>query len=199
MSRKINQSGLELIKNFEGLRLTAYKAIPSEKYYTIGYGHYGITDKNMSITSDQAEQMLKDDLKRYESIVENAENKYGYLFNDNEFSALVSFAYNIGGVVQLTQNGKRSKAEIAEAMILYNKAGGQTLTGLKRRRAAERELFLTPCDTYGEASSDDSITEDTQLRVLVDNIIAGKYGNDAARKNNIYAIIQGLVNKRLSK
>ena len=153
----------------------------------------------MSITKDQAEQLLKDDLKRYESIVENAENKYGYLFNDNEFSALVSFAYNIGGVVQLTQNGKRSKAEIAEAMLLYNKAGGQTLTGLKRRRAAERELFITPCDTYGSASGDDSITEDTTLKVLVDNIIAGKYGNDAERKNNIYAIVQGLVNKRLSK
>lgn len=194
---KINQQGINLIKECEGLRLHAYKAVKSEKYYTIGYGHYGIRDGNMVITEAEAESLLVMDLERYESIVNTANEKYGYDFNSNEFSALVSFAYNIGGVVQLTQNGKRSKAEIAEAMLLYNKAGGNVLPGLTSRRKRERALFLTPCDEVIINTS--AYTEDTTLGQVVDDVIAGDFGNGDIRKRNIYNMVQNLVNARLSK
>ena len=65
--RKINQKGFDLIKSFEGCKLKAYKCIASEQYYTIGYGHYGIKDPNMTITQDQADALLLDDLEHFES------------------------------------------------------------------------------------------------------------------------------------
>lgn len=60
-----SQSGINLIKKYEGLRLKAYKALPTEKYYTIGYGHYGIDVKQgQEITEQDAELLLKYDLKK---------------------------------------------------------------------------------------------------------------------------------------
>ena len=56
---------------------------------------------------------------------------------------MVSFAYNLGSIDQLTANGKRTKKEIAEKMLLYNKANNQVLEGLVRRRKAEQKLFLS--------------------------------------------------------
>ena len=66
-----------------------------------------------------------------------------YHWTQNEFDALISFAYNIGSIDQLTNYGKRSKKEIAQKMLLYNKAGGRKLRGLVRRRKAEQALFLS--------------------------------------------------------
>ena len=195
--RKINKAGFDMIKSFEGCKLKAYKCLKSEQYYTIGYGHYGIKDGNMTITQDQAESLLLSDLEHFEDHVDKIDKNYNYNFNDNEFSALVSFAFNIGGIIQLTQGGKRSKAEIAAAMLLYNKAGGSVLTGLSNRRKKERELFLTKPTVSQEVSVMD-ITEDTPLSVIVDNTILGMYGNGSYRKDAYYDIIQGLVNKRLS-
>ena len=81
----------ELIKKYEGLRLIAYKAVSTEKYYTIGYGHYGknIT-KGMIITKETAESLLHNDIKK----TENAVNIYNplYSFNQCQYDALVSFA-----------------------------------------------------------------------------------------------------------
>ena len=70
-----------------------------------------------------------------------------YKWNQNEIDALVSFAYNIGSIKQLTNNGTRSKKEISTAMLKYNKAGGKVYRGLTRRRVAEQKLFLTPVKT----------------------------------------------------
>ena len=68
---KINQEGIDLIKSFEGLRLEAYKALPTEKEYTIGYGHYGSdVKKGMVISQARAEELLKKDLERFERYVE---------------------------------------------------------------------------------------------------------------------------------
>jgi len=142
---KISDNGLALLRQFEGCRLTAYKCPAG--VWTIGYGHTGTVDgvkigKGMKITKDKAAQLLRSDCARFEAHV----SKYGP-WNQNEFDALVSFAYNVGNINGLTASGKRSRAEIAGAMLRYNKAGGKVLAGLTRRRQAERELFLTPCRT----------------------------------------------------
>lgn len=191
---KINDLGLQIIKDFEGCRLKAYKALKSEKYYTIGWGHYGVTDPNMTITQAEADTLLLKDLEKFEAHV----NKYNeiYHFNVNQFSSLVSFAYNIGNIDQLTNNGKRSINEIADAIPRYNIAGGNVLQGLVRRRAREVELFASPINS---TASFVKYSENTTLGQLVDDIIKGHFGNGDLRKNNIYKTIQNLVNDRLSK
>lgn len=138
---KASVQALSMIKNFEGLRLTAYKPVASEKLYTIGYGHYGVK-KDTKITLYEAEDLLLKDIKKYEKKV----NKYDkqYLFNQNEYDALVSFAYNIGSIDQLTKHGKRTKKEIGEAISLYNKAGGKILPGLVKRRKMEQMVYNSP-------------------------------------------------------
>ncbi len=137
---KTGQAGINLIKQFEGCRLTAYKCPAG--VWTIGYGHTAGVKAGQTITRAQAEDFLRADLEKYEKKVD----KYSrYSWNQNEFDALVSFSYNIGSIDQLTADGTRSKAVIAEKITLYNKAGGRVLEGLKRRREAEKALFLTPC------------------------------------------------------
>lgn len=138
---KISTRCIELIKQFEGCRLTAYKPVPTEKYWTIGYGHYGAdVAPNMKITQVQADQFLVQDLAKFEKKV----NKYSkYNWTQYEFDALVSFAYNIGSIDQLTANGTRDKVTIARKMLEYNKAGGKVLNGLVRRRQAEHDLFTS--------------------------------------------------------
>ena len=137
---KTSKKGLELIKKFEGCRLTAYKALPTERYYTIGYGHYGSdVKKGQTITQEEADALLAKDVKKFEYRV-SAYEKYNW--SQNEFDSLVSFAYNIGNIDGLTNYGQRSREMIAEKMLLYVKSGGQTISGLVKRRQAEKLLFL---------------------------------------------------------
>lgn len=137
---KISDRGIALIKKFEGCKLTAYKAVPSEKYWTIGYGHYGAdVQPGMTITQYQADLYLLLDLEKFEQKVEKYNAKY--MWTQNEFDALVSFAYNIGSIDQLTDKGKRTKQQIAEKIPAYNKAGGKVLAGLTKRRKEEQALF----------------------------------------------------------
>lgn len=138
----ISQEGIDLIKSFEGFRSQAYRPVITEKYLTIGYGHYG-PDVRMgqTITKEQAEALLRKDIEKFEKNVNKWD--YTYDFNQNEFDALVSFAYNIGSIDQLTAQGKRSRQEIADKMLLYvHGAGGIKLQGLVKRRQMERELFM---------------------------------------------------------
>lgn len=132
------QAGIKLITQFEGCRLTAYKCPAG--VWTIGYGHTQGVHEGQTITKAQAARMLAEDLERYEDKV----NKYNdrYKWRQNEFDALVSFAYNIGSIDKLTAGGTRSRQEIADKMLQYNKAGGRVLAGLTRRRQAERALFV---------------------------------------------------------
>lgn len=143
-----SKNGIELIKKYEGLYLHAYKCPAG--VLTVGYGTTNadkeITcftiNKNTTITKEKAEGLLKKSIeKKYEPLV----NKYNeiYKFNQNEYDALISFCYNIGSITQLTQKGKRTKKEIAAAMVKYNNAGGKVLKGLTRRREEEQKLFLT--------------------------------------------------------
>ena len=136
--RKINKSGLNLIKKYEGCRLTSY--ICPAGVLTIGYGHTGKDVKpNQTITKKKAISLLKKDLARFERHVQSY--NYIYEWTDNEFSALVSFAYNIGNIDQLTAYGTRTRSQIRTAMLKYVKANGKTLTGLVKRRKAELKLF----------------------------------------------------------
>ncbi len=141
---KTSKTGLDLIKTFEGCRLKAYKC-PAD-VWTIGYGHTGSDVKQgMVITQAEADRLLQQDLERFEKNVMKFANKYHW--TQNEFDALVSFAFNVGSIDQLVSNGNRTKAQIAEAITKYNKAGGKVLAGLVRRRKAEQELFLKEDDT----------------------------------------------------
>lgn len=136
---KTSKNGIDLIKKFEGCRLKAYKAIPTEKYWTIGYGHYGAdVPENMEITEDTAEKYLARDLAKFESSINNLNRK----FNQNQFDALVSFTYNCGAANLKKLVANRTDEQIADALLNYNHAGGKELAGLTKRRKAERELFL---------------------------------------------------------
>ena len=138
---KTSKNGIDLIKKFEGCELTAYR--DAVGVLTIGYGHTGTDVKEgQKIDAKKATALLKKDLEKFESKVNRYDWKYH--FNQNEFDALVSFAYNIGNVDGLTKSGKRSRGQIADSIVKYNKAGGKVLNGLVKRRKAEQTLFLTP-------------------------------------------------------
>ncbi len=134
----ISERGLNLIKSFEGCRLTAYKCPAG--VWTIGWGHTGDVVAGQTITQEQADRMLRVDMAAYEAKVMKYNDAYKW--NQNEFDALTSFAYNVGSIDQLTANGTRSRDVIADKLLAYNKGGGKVLTGLVRRRKAEQELFL---------------------------------------------------------
>ena len=139
----ISEAGVDLIKHFEGLRLTAYQ--DSVGVWTVGWGSTGDHVKPyMKITEAQAEQLLKDDLVRFEKCV----NEYVKVpINQNEFDALCSFSFNLGcnalaGSTLLRKlNAGNPKEEVADEFERWVKAGDQTLPGLVRRREAEALLF----------------------------------------------------------
>lgn len=186
---KTSKNGIELIKKFEGCRLTAYKPVITEKYYTIGYGHYGAdVQKDMRITHSQAEAYLKSDLQKFEKAV----NDLGFTLTQNQFDSLVSFTYNCGaGNLKKLVKG-RNLREIADALLLYDKSNGKPLKGLTKRRNEERTLFLKG---YVEIVNNNDYTE------IAREVIDGKWGNGADRKRRLteagynYAQIQTLVNK----
>ena len=158
-NRKIGQKGLDLIKEFEGCRLTAYKCPAG--VWTIGYGttsaDSSITGtkiyEGMTISKATAEEWLR---KSVDAKYAGKVNKYmsTYNWNQCEFDALVSFAYNIGSIDQLTASGTRSRSTIASKMLEYVNAGGKRLEGLVRRRKAERELFLSSSCPASSGSND---------------------------------------------
>ena len=145
--RSVSKNGLKLIKEFEGCKLTAY--YDCADVITIGYGTTnadkaitGTTIKpGMTISQATAEKWLEASLdKKYAPLVNKYDSKYSW--TQNEFDALISFAYNIGNIDQLTAKGTRDKKTIANKMLEYCKAGGKKREGLVRRRKAERDLFL---------------------------------------------------------
>ena len=149
---RTSSRGIQLIKSFEGCRLTAYR--DANSVWTIGWGttnaDKAVTGKTikegLKITQPTAEKWLIESIKqRYEPKVEKYEKDYHW--NQNQFDALVCFCYNIGSIDQLTADGTRDKATIARKILEYNKAGGKVLEGLVRRRKAEHDLFCEPVIT----------------------------------------------------
>ena len=168
MEKKTSKKGLSLIKSFEGCRLKAY--LCPAGVLTIGYGHTG-KDVNVNTiwTQEQAENALLLDLTKCEKYVNDLSIEFDYEFNQNEFDALVSFTYNCGkgNLYKLTNNGTRTKEQIAKAMLLYNKANGAVLQGLVNRRKAEAELFTSGIVTTGNGFCIDR----TSTEIKLDNIL----------------------------
>lgn len=173
---QISDNGLFIIKKYEGCRLTAYKC-PAGKW-TIGYGHTAGVTQGMTITQAQADAYLRQDLAKFEKLVEKYQSKYNW--NQNEFDALVSFAFNIGSIDQLTAHGTRSRAVIVTKILEYVKGGGKPLPGLVKRRKDEQALFLTPAETGGKMS-----TTKTQNGILK----AGSRGEEARKLQERLSII----------
>ena len=146
----INKATIDLVKEFEGCKLTAYR--DAVGVWTIGYGTTAraglgiIPTAGMTITQAEADQLLADGLNKFADQIRPMINAD---LNDNQFGACVSLAYNIGAHAFSTSSalkhilaGDYDKA--ANAILLWNKAGGKVLKGLVRRREAERKLFMTP-------------------------------------------------------
>jgi len=138
---KISQIGINLIKLYEGCKLTAYKPVKTEQYWTIGYGHYGPDVKEgMKISKAQADDMFLNDVAIREKYVNNIKMN----LNQNQFDALVSFTYNCGvGSLRKLCLGK-TLTQISKGMLSYNTSKGKVLAGLTRRRKEEQALFITP-------------------------------------------------------
>ncbi len=140
-ARRINADGIALIKDYEGLHLTPY--LCPAKIWTIGYGHTRTVHSGMQVTPDQADQMLDDDLRLIERAVQRAVQ---VPLNDNQFAALVSFAFNVG--INNFQNSTLLKLlnrgwyeQVPAQLTRWNRANGEVMGGLSRRRAAEAQLW----------------------------------------------------------
>lgn len=195
----ISEKGLNLIKEFEGCYLKAYKCPAG--VWTISYGVTGAVDgvpihKGMTITKQKAEELLVQKLKPYI----NAVNQLGMTMNQNQYDSLVSFCYNLGTGIFTGSLLKSIKSknwdDVARQMKLYNKAkvnGVLTeLKGLTRRRNAEAELLLTPIK--------ETVVEDKELADAVSKIIRSNVNIefnswkrlDLINLNNVDALISRL-------
>lgn len=137
--KTLSLTGLVLIKNFEGLRLTAYRCPAGVP--TIGYGHTKGVKMGDTITPDIADVYLLEDVQASVKAVNEYDKIYN--FTQCQFDALVSFTFNCGkgNLSKLTAKGTRDIPTISKKLLEYNKANGKTLTGLVRRRKAEQILF----------------------------------------------------------
>lgn len=143
--RTINQRGLTLVKHFESLFLKAYQ--DSVGVWTIGWGHTGLqhndgtVHRGRVITKAKAEELLAYDMHQFETRV-SALVKVP--LTDDQFAALVSFDFNTGALHRSTLLRKLNAKDYAGAAAEFpkwNRAGGQVLRGLTRRRNSERRLF----------------------------------------------------------
>lgn len=138
---KTSKNGYEIIKKYEGLRLTAYKCPAG--IWTIGYGHTGSVKPSDTITKARAEELLADDV----AFAERAVNSVVTVdLTQGQFDALVSFAFNLGGakLAKSTLLRKLNAGDYDGAHAEFprwNRSGGQILTGLTLRREEEADLF----------------------------------------------------------
>lgn len=178
----VNKATLDLIKKYEGCKLVAYQDIVG--IWTIGYGTTAAADVGikpaygMTITLDRAEDLLRQGVDKFASTVDALITAN---VNANEFGACVSLAYNIGTtafakstVLRELNAGRKDKA--AAAFRMWNKAGGEVIQGLVKRREAEIALFLTP------------ITSDMHTMTEKEKAESGL----AAIFNSISAMFQGI-------
>lgn len=182
---RTGETGLNLIKGYEGLRMAAHYA-PSEQW-TVGYGHTSSARHGMSVTEGDAERLLRDDVKPIEQLITDTVRAP---LNQNEHDALASLIFNIG-----EENWKRStvlrklnagdKIGAANAFEMWTKAYVNnelvSLDGLVRRRAAEKSLFLMPTEaSLVVPSSDVSPAAECEPEYISDNVLSAKPAVDIA-------------------
>lgn len=178
---RINQATVDLVKEFEGLELHAYRDPVS--VVTIGYGYTNNAGFGPGVemgdvwTEEQAENMLWKGLEVFAAEITPLFKRKP---TDNQFGAMLSLAYNIGtGAFARSTCLKRFNAGddegAAEALTWFNKAGGKVLRGLVRRREAERALFLTDSPVSindGSAARPDKEKEMTSSTTLGAGFVA---------------------------
>ncbi|MDL2262498.1 lysozyme [Bacteroidales bacterium OttesenSCG-928-I21] len=143
MVKKIGNKGKSLIKSFEGLKLTSY--LCPAGVWTIGYGHTQGVTSGQIITKQQADDFFDSDIEKFEKAVadENLD------INQNQFDALVSFAFNAGAsafkkstlLKKIKENP--NNPEIETEFMKWVNAGGRYLAGLAKRREAEAKLYFS--------------------------------------------------------
>jgi lysozyme len=145
---KVTEEGLALIRQSEGLRLASYR--DAVGVWTIGYGHTSaagepLVSPGQKITKEEADAILRRDVEKFSVGVRTMLKRR---LADQQFSALVSFAYNVGlgafrksSVLQAVNAG--DDAGVPQRLSLWVKAGGRTLPGLVKRRAAEASLYMS--------------------------------------------------------
>lgn len=140
---KTSKLGIELIKKYEGCELEAY--LCPAGVWTIGYGSTKGVSKGDTITKEEAEQVLKNDIMHEAEVY--VDNFVTTKLNQNQYDALVSFTFNLGGgaLQKSTLLKKLNKGDYQGAANEFTRwvyAGGKKLNGLVKRRREEKELFL---------------------------------------------------------
>jgi lysozyme len=139
----ISEAGIKAIEGYEGVRLTAYA--DSIGVATIGVGHTLGVKLGDTITQDQADEFLRADLEDAEYAV----NKYVTVaLTQGQVDSLTSFVFNLGagafkGSTLLADLNAGKYDDAADQLLRWNRAGGQVLAGLTKRRISERCMFLT--------------------------------------------------------
>ena len=184
--RRINSDGVALIKQWEGLRLDAYKC--SADKWTIGYGHTATAKEGMSISLNDAESLLYQDLALVEAAVSRAVE---VKLSDNQFAALVSWTYNIGisamrdsSLVRRLNQG--DYGAVPGELARWSKVSGRANKGLSNRRAAEAGLWARGSFV---ASRDVEPTEPSSPSPASE---ASKLGGVAAAASTVAPLITGL-------
>jgi lysozyme len=138
---KISQEGIKLIKNFEGCGLEAYQ--DSVGVWTIGYGTIKGVKEGDQINQDEAEHLLQEEMPEYEGYINEMVN---VPLEQNQFDALCSWVFNLGPtnlqsstLLKVLNEGKYD--EVPDQIVRWNKAGGEVLAGLVKRRQAEADMF----------------------------------------------------------
>ncbi|MEO1657273.1 MAG: glycoside hydrolase family protein [Pseudomonadota bacterium] len=179
--------GLAIAMDFEGLELTAYQDIVG--IWTIGYGHTSLAGPpevgpGLTITAQEAEEILRRDLKPYETFVHES---VSVPLSQNMFDALVMLAYSIGtnGFRRSTMLKRLNNYDYegaVEALQWWNKANGRVVSGLTRRREAEATLFLDGYERFLENPfvADQRSTDQT-----------GRIRTEATARRSIGAVVAG--------
>lgn len=173
---RISERGKQLIKKYEGCRLKAYYC-PSG-VLTIGWGHTGNVYEGQVITQADADALFDLDIKKYEQA-----HKYGS-FNQNQFDALTSFAYNcgVGAMINVINSGN-----ITGEMTLYINGSNGPLEGLKKRRKEEIELYNTPIST----ESNYKVYKETGVATVLPSILNVRSEPDATKDNVVIQYYKG--------
>jgi len=193
-------AGIALIKEFEGFPFGGRPYRDPVGVWTIGYGHTaGVGPNTPRMTEREASRLLQQELDRkYEPAVEAL--SVADELNENQFSALASFVYNLGpgSISAGTGIGRALRARqwrrAADEMLRWNKAGGRVLPGLTRRRQAERALFLRSVAADG---LEPLTPKERRLVREYDRLLAAKrVGRDTATARNRRIALRAAMERR---